>query len=280
MNNTNQMIFERDGYQLKVEQFGQGPNLLVIGCVDYYKKVMPQTLHNHFTCLYLDHRGFALHDGVDSPINLEVISSDIEHICQHLNIKSASVFGHSGHAYMAIHFANQTSLIIDKVIVVGAAPSLSRGMQEKQFAHWSQNASEERRKLLEKNMAMLESDITNEPERKFVHICRRLGPMRWADPKFDELELWMGVETNTVLLDKLWGELFRDIDLTILSNNLNLTVINGSLDFSIAPLHTWQCFKSAFKSLKLIELKGVSHTPMLECPEKFVDTMAKIQRTR
>ncbi len=47
---TNQsQIFERDGYQLKVEQHGKGPKLLIIGSVDYYKRVMPTRLHEHFT---------------------------------------------------------------------------------------------------------------------------------------------------------------------------------------------------------------------------------------
>ena len=33
-------IFERDGYQLKVEQHGIGSKLLIIGSVDYYKRVI------------------------------------------------------------------------------------------------------------------------------------------------------------------------------------------------------------------------------------------------
>lgn len=275
-----QMTIECEGYLLQVEKHGKGPNLLIIGSVNYYKKVIPSLLHKYFTCIYLDHRGFAAKcssSQLDKAIDLDIISADIESICNHHNIKKTSVLGHSGHAYMAIHFAGHTKIEVDKLIVVGAAPSLSSKMQEKQFAYWSKNASEERQRLLENSMAMLESDIANEPERKFAHICRRLGPMRWANPNFDELGLWCGVETNIVLLDKLWGEVFRDIDLTRISSNLNVTVINGELDFSIAPLNTWLSIEFAFKSLELIELNGVSHTPMLECPEKFVDMMVNIQ---
>ncbi|EEX93596.1 proline iminopeptidase [Vibrio orientalis CIP 102891 = ATCC 33934] len=149
-------------------------------------------------------------------------------------------------------------------------------MQEKQFAHWLENASEQRKKLLDTSMAKLESDIAKQPERKFAHICRRFGPMRWKDASFDEFSLWDDVEMNTSLLDTLWGEIFRDIELTQFSSNLDAIVINGELDFSIAPIEVWESIEGAFNSLQLIKLEGVSHTPMLEVPEKFVDTILSI----
>jgi proline iminopeptidase len=104
--------------------------------------------------------------------------------------------------------------------------------------------------------------------------------MRWANPRFDEIHLWEGVETNTLLLDKLWGEIFSEIDVTQMTSNLELTVMNGDLDFSIAPLEEWTNIEAAFRSLKLIELKGVSHTPMLENPQQFVDMMLSIHKLK
>lgn len=278
MKNRNTLTVERDDYHLQIEQDGSGPHLLIIGSVNYYKKVVPRSLHKHFTCVYVDHRGFAkchASKAVKS-ISLEIITRDIQAICDSLNLTKISILGHSGHGYMAMHFASNTNIEIERLIVVGVAPNLSGHMQEKQFNHWSANASEQRKKLLEASMAKLESDIARQPARKFAHICRRLGPMRWKDPSFDELYLWDDVEMNTLLLDKLWGEIFRDIDLTQFSSDLNVTVINGVLDFSIAPIETWESIDGAFKSLQLIKLEDVSHTPMLEAPDKFVDTILSI----
>lgn len=278
MNDRNLLIVHCDNYQLQVEQHGTGPYLLIIGSVNYYKKVIPESLHDYFTCVYVDHRGFSKCDASNpvEPISLDTITRDIQVICEGLNLTKTSVLGHSGHAYMAMHFASNTRINIEKLIVVGAAPSLSRDMQEKQFAHWSENASEQRKKLLDTSMARLESDITRQPERKFAHICRRLGPMRWEDASFDELLLWDDVEMNTPLLDTLWGEIFRDIELTQFSSNLDVIVINGELDFSIAPIEVWESIEGTFKSLQLIKLEGVSHTPMLEEPEQFVNTILSI----
>ncbi|EDK28844.1 proline iminopeptidase [Vibrionales bacterium SWAT-3] len=278
MNDRNLLIVYRDNYQLQVERYGTGPHLLIIGSVNYYKKVIPESLHDYFTCVYVDHRGFSKCDASNpvESVSLDTITRDIQVICDSLNLTKTSVLGHSGHAYMAMHFASNTQINIEKLIVVGAAPSLSGDMQKKQFAHWSENASEQRKKLLDISMARLESDIAKQPERKFAHICRRLGPMRWKDASFDELSLWDDVEMNTPLLDTLWGEIFRDIELTQFSSSLDTTVINGELDFSIAPIEVWESIEGAFKSLQLIKLEDVSHTPMLEEPEKFVDTILSI----
>ena len=278
MNDRNPLFVHRDNYHLQVEQHGTGPHLLIIGSVNYYKKVIPESLHNYFTCVYVDHRGFSKCDAVNPVefVSLDTITRDIQAICDSLNLTKTSVLGHSGHAYMAMHFASHAKTKIEKLIVVGAAPSLSVDMQEKQFTHWSENASEQRKKLLDTSLARLESDIAKQPERKFAHICRRLGPMRWKDASFDELPLWDGVEMNTPLLDTLWGQIFRDIELTQFSSNLDATVINGELDFSIAPIEVWESIEGAFKSLQLIKLEDVSHTPMLEEPEKFIETILSI----
>lgn len=282
MNKDKRLIVECDGYQLRVEQRGSGPNLLIIGSVSYYKKVIPDLLQAYFTCVYIDHRGFAkcLKARPDDTVSLSTISDDIEVVCNRLQISKTSVLGHSGHAYMAMHFAGHSKVEVDQVIAVGAAPNLSASMQERQLAHWSAYASKQRQNLLDESMAKLDSDIAKQPERKFVHICRRLGPMRWTNPCFDEIHLWEGVETNTLLLDKLWGEIFSEIDVTQMTSTLELTVMNGDLDFSIAPLEEWTNIESAFRSLKLIELKGVSHTPMLENPQQFVDMMLSIRKLK
>ncbi|WP_435249205.1 alpha/beta fold hydrolase [Vibrio sp. nBUS_14] len=277
LNTTNQRekVLERDGYQLKIEQYGKGPNLLIVGSVDYYKRVIPTTLHDHFTCLYLDHRGFAqtVNDNQNDTITLDIISKDIEAICDYFSIRKTSILGHSGHAYMALHFASLTDIQIKKVMVVGAPPNLSEAMKTKQFIYWDNNASNERKELLDQSLGKLEQDINKEPHRKFAHLCRRLGPMRWADPSFDELPLWEQVTTNRALLDSLWGDAFSKINLATLpnANQLDVTVAIGELDFSIAPLDTWLPLKETFRSLKLVALKGVSHTPMLESQEEFID---------
>ncbi|MFI3276735.1 hypothetical protein [Vibrio sp.] len=174
---------------------------------------------------------------------------------------------------MALHFASFTKIRIEKVMVVGAPPSLSEEMKANQLSHLESYASDERKRLLEQSIEKLEYDINKEPHKKFVHLCNRLSPMRWADPSFNELPLWDQVHTNTVLLDTLWGDIFSSIYLTTLpkANQLEVIVAIGALDFSIAPLSTWLEFEVAFKSLELIELEGVSHTPMLESPTSFVE---------
>ena len=277
MNTNTHTIFERDGYQLHVQKQGRGPNLIIIGSVAYYTKVIPPTLSQHFTCIFVDHRGFAVGSKDKSfDVDLNILSNDLEYICHQLGISIAHLLGHSGHAFMALHFANNTLLEIKGVFLIGAPPSLSDEMHAAQLNHWEEKASFTRKQVFEKNIAHLESDIAKQPDKKFVHLCRRLGAMRWANPEFDELKLWQDVPTNTDILDTLWGELFRDSKISAYLKGFDVTVINGELDFSIAPLSVWSELSQQYKNLRLIELKGVSHTPMYEAPDEFVSLLCRL----
>lgn len=254
-----------------------GDTLLIIGSADYYHRVMPSTLSEYFHCIFIDHRGFAScsQEVISDDVSLKQITLDIAKICNSYGIKKCWVLGHSGHAYMALDFSATYPELILGTIIVGASPSLSHDMQALQFARWNREADASRKCIFEQNINQLQSDIDTEPERKFVHLCRRLGAMRWFDADFDERPLWEGLITHTPLLDKLWGETFAKLDISAYSSTIKspILIIGGEYDYSIAPLSAWYDISPTFVDVCYQTINNSAHTPMYEQPEAFLNTL-------
>lgn len=277
MDNKTTSFIQTDGFRLKVIEQGQGPTLLIIGCADYYYRIMPADIYQHFCCVFIDHRGFA---HCERPVNLndvslEQISQDVELACRQLHVERCWVMGHSGHAYMALDFAYRFPTRVKGCALIGAAPNLSEEMRTLQMANWEKHACQDRKTAFEKSIALLEGDIQLEPHRKFSHLCRRLGLMRWFNPDFDELPLWRDIPMHTALLDKLWGNEFAYLDISAYTQAISLPtlVLGGLQDFSIAPLSAWSDVHPPFCNADFISLPECGHTPMLEQPDAFISVL-------
>lgn len=264
---------QSEGFSLKVIEQGVGETLLIIGSADYYQRSMPESFFGHYHCVFVDHRGFAAcHRKVDEyDVSLAQITQDIERVCCELNIRQCWILGHSGHAYMALDFTANNNDRIKGTILVGASPCLSKTMQALQFARWEADADENRKQIFNNNIIHLESDIQHDPERKFVHLCCRLSAMRWFDTNFDERFLWNDVPTHTAIFDKLWGNVFAEINILDYTTRITspVLIISGSHDFSIAPPAAWLDIQPMFKSVEHVLINNSGHTPMLEQPEAF-----------
>lgn len=77
------------------------------------------------------------------------------------------------------------------------------------------------------------------------------------------------------MFDYVWGEIFRDIDITKDIDKLKAPIFLalGKYDFLVAPYYTWDTIASKFKQLtiKLFEKSG--HTPPFEEPELLDQTL-------
>ena len=271
------LTVDREGYQLQVKVDGQGTPLLIIGSARYYDRAIPQTLRQHFQCIFIDHRGFASsnHPPKANDISLKIISEDIEYIRQILGINQAMIMGHSGHAYMALDYAKRYPAHITKVVLCGASPNLSPDSHQAAERYWESNADELRKALFETDIGLLGSDIQSDPERKFIHICCRLRARRWADHAYDESWLWQGLTAHSALFDKMWGDVFANIDIEQYTSAIEVPVLilMGQKDFSIARPSEWLSLSRPFarQTLHIFEQSG--HTPPLEEPERFTQIL-------
>jgi proline iminopeptidase len=129
----------------------------------------------------------------------------------------------------------------------------------------------ERKALLAQNMAKLPAAIAAAPDKAFVTYCLLTGPKSWFDPTFDASHLWQGVETNMTMFDHVWGEVFRDIDITRGLDALDRPVFLGlgRHDFLVPPPWRWEAVREKFRDLTIRVFERSSHAPFLEEPALF-----------
>src|SRR4029079_8189161 len=96
-------------------------------------------------------------------------------------------------------------------------------------------------------------EIQADPDNRFITFCLRLGARSWYDYKFDASPLWKDVKVNMQIIDYLWGEVFRDIDITKGLETFDKPVFLGlgQFDFLVAPFYTWNPIAKKFKNFTI-----------------------------
>jgi proline iminopeptidase len=254
---------------------GTGQPALVIGFPNYYARAFSNELRSHLRLVFVDHRGTAESPGpVDtSEYALERIVDDVELVREALGLGRIAVIGHSGNAFMALEYAKKYPANVSHVVMIGIAPDLSVASTEAAQQAWLKLASPERKSALEENRRR----ITDEqlaplpPDERFIREYVRDGPRAWYDPHFDSTPLWEGVDINTEMTGYVWGELFRDIDVTrgLESFDRPVFLALGRYDFLVAPPSSWEPIKDRFNNLTVRVFEKSGHTPQYEEQELF-----------
>ncbi|MGE7114089.1 alpha/beta hydrolase [Lysinibacillus sp. NPDC047702] len=272
MNNIN-----CEGFDLTYCVKGQGKQIVVIGSSVYYPRLFSENLYKHFQFYFLDHRGF-----VQSPqelkqedYTLDKIVEDIEAARQFLKLENFIILGHSGHAFMALSYAKKYPQYIDKIILLNSAPTNSQERQQQSFSYFNETADAERKRQFEQDIAFLENDIQKDPERRFVHMCLRMGAHSFYDYTFDATDMWEGVYTNMQIIDYLWGVAFAERNLIHLLADVEKPVFIGlgRYDYLVAPVSLWDSIDGLFKNVKKVIFEKSGHNPMYEESETFDKTL-------
>ena len=247
---------------------GGGTPALVIGSAVYYPRVFSQNLRQSLKLIFIDHRGFAqpMEEIAPSDYRLDVVLDDIELVRRHLGLEKIVVIGHSGHGYMALEYAKRYPQHVSHVVVIATGPSHSAAHQEATEQYWQESVCPERKEKLASDLAVLPAEIEAAPERRFVTFCVRMGARSWYDHTFDAAPLWEGVHVNMPVFDHLWGEAFRDIDITQGLDRLDVPVFLGlgRYDYLVAPYATWAPYWARFKDLTVRVFEKSGHTPQFE----------------
>ncbi|MDG4658065.1 alpha/beta hydrolase [Ectobacillus antri] len=262
----------REGFELQYCIKGQGYPIVVVGSSVYYPRLFAKALYEKFTFIFLDHRGFVKPISALREVDctLEDILDDIEAARQHLQLKEFAILGHSGHAFMALGYAKKYPQYVQRVILLNTAPTNSQERQQESFSFFNKTASKERKAQFEKEIAFLEQDIKQDPERRFVHMCIRMGAHSFYDYAFDGLYLWEDVNTNMKIIDYLWGDAFAKLNLIDSLHNVTKPVFIGlgRYDYLVAPVSLWDSVDEN-NNVKKVIFEYSGHNPMLEEPEVF-----------
>lgn len=271
MNNYQSILNE--GFDLKYCVKGQGKPILVVGSSVYYPRLFSEHLYKHFRFIFLDHRGFVKPPRAlkKEDYTLDKIVEDIEVARQLLKLKDFIILGHSGHAFMALAYAEKYPQYVQKVILLNSAPTNSQERQQQSFSFFNETASAERTKQFEHDIAFLQNDIHNDPERRFVHMCIRMGAHSFYDYTFDATYMWDGVYTNMEVIDYLWGVAFAERNLIQSMAHLDKPILLGlgKYDYLVAPVSLWDVIDDSFENVKKLIFEKSGHNPMFEEPDVF-----------
>ncbi|WP_144789808.1 alpha/beta hydrolase [Lysinibacillus fusiformis] len=261
-----------DGFELHYCIKGQSEPILVVGSSVYYPRLFSENLSQHFQFIFLDHRGFVKPPRPLKQVDytLEKIVDDIEQARQLLKLEHFIILGHSGHAFMAMAYADKYPQHVRKVILLNTATTNSQERQQQSLSFFDANASVARKKQFEREIAFFAQDLKKEPERRFVHMCIRMGAHSFYDYSFNATAMWEGVYTNMEVIDYLWGRAFAEQDLLQLTRSFPKPVFVGlgRYDFLVAPVSLWEAIEDTPQVKKVIFEKS-GHNPMFEEPELF-----------
>lgn len=273
MSDARQGVIARDGFNLQYCIEGEGRPVLVVGSALYYPRCFSGNLRRHLKLVFMDHRGFAPGNACTDKAQyaLPLLIDDIEHVRSELGLGQVVILGHSGHAFMALEYAKAYPQHVSHVVMLNVAPDYAPAGHAAAERYLAESVCPERKALLAQTMARLPAAIAAAPDKAFVTYCLLMGPKSWFDPAYDAAPLWQGVETNMAMFDHVWGEIFRDIDITRGLDALDKPVFLGlgRHDFLVPPPWLWEAVRDRFRDLTIRVFERSSHAPFLEEPTLF-----------
>jgi len=262
-----------DGFPLGYQIEGKGAPVLVIGSTVYYPRLFSPAIRESLQLIFIDHRGFVQPSRALQPADytLDRIVEDIETMRRSLGLEKFSILGHSGHAFLATEYAIRYSQSVENVILLNTAPTNSDERQAQSFAFFAETASPERKAVFEREIALLAGDLEREPERRFAHVCIRMGAHSFFDYSFEGAYLWDGVYTNMPVIDHLWGDAFARLNLLDRLSLVNKPVFLGlgAFDYLVGPASLWDDVEQRHPHVTKVLFTRSGHNPMLEEPEQF-----------
>lgn len=272
-------IINVDGFQLRYRTEGTGTPILVVGSAVYYPQLFSEEIKEKFKFIFIDHRGHVRPPGELKPTDytLDRILRDIERIRETLQLEGFFILGHSGNAFLALAYAIKYPTHVRKVILLNTAPTNSQARQEQSIAFFNQTASSERKRYFEEEIALLAEDIAQEPERRFAHMCIRMGAHSFYDYRFDAAYMWDGVVTSMQVIDHLWGEVFAELDMREMLTRCEQPVFLGlgEYDYLVGPSTLWDQIEEKCNHVTKMLFKHSGHNLMFEEPHSFDQQIIK-----
>lgn len=264
-----------DSFLLQYKIEGKGLPAIVIGSVNQYPQVFSESLREHLQLIFIDHRAFvaAPKDRENETFELDTILDDIDQIREALNLNQVIIVGHSGHSYMALEYAKKYPAHVSHVVMIAISPNLSLEHQNAAAIYWQDLASDERKAAHNAHLQQCPDDALNQlkPGERFIKEYIRNTAKFWHNFETDAHFFWNNVTINMVILNHLWRDTFRTIDLTqgLADFNKPIFLAVGLYDFALAPFTAWYRIRDKFKHLDLFVFEKSAHLPQWEEADLF-----------
>lgn len=271
-----------DGAEIHYSTVGAGAPCLVltaIGTKPYVRMIAP-ALSTRYKVVCVDLRGGGRSTGNAADLTFDVLAADLEAVRKDLGAAQVSVLGHSVLGILAIEYGRRCPDAVSNVIAVGTPPSWDlRQLVSEGARFFEADASPERKRVLQENLALLPPDAT--PGQSMLAQT----PMRFFDPRFDAAPVFEGSEFRPELLTHVMGTLVKgwDIRSSAGAGRPPLLIAHGRYDYTV-PYGLWDGVAEILPRTTMRVFERSGHQPFLEEPETFgaavADWVASVGNSR
>ncbi|HXU03353.1 MAG TPA: alpha/beta hydrolase [Polyangia bacterium] len=245
---------------------GAGPVCLVLSTIGTkpYERQIPTALDAHLTLAFVDVRGSGRSTGDPTGLTFDVLADDLDAVRVALGVPRVAVLGHSAVGMLAVEYARRRPETISHAIIVGTPPRGDMAaLVAASTAYFQAHASDERKRLLQENLAKLS------PETAPAQAVYAQTPLRFFDPRFDAPPLFAGAETRPGVLKHLLGTLAPTWDITAgTALRTPLLIAHGRHDYTV-PHGLWDGVLPGLPNATMVLFERSGHQPFVEEPERF-----------
>lgn len=260
------------GAELFCSERGSGPPCLVPSAVGAspYERMTPPQLAERLRLVYVELRGGGRSTGDPADLTFDVLADDLDAVRASLGAERVAVLGHSILGMVAVEYARRRPERVSHLILAGGTPSGDMAaLGARAAAFFEEDASPERRRVLQENLARLPADAG--PQDAMLAQT----PARFYDARFDQAPLYADASANPALLQQLLGTLAAGWDVAHDAESLRVPIFiaHGRYDYTV-PYRMWDGIvaKLPDATFELFERSG--HQPFFEEPEAFAEALA------
>jgi proline iminopeptidase len=245
-----------------------------------FERLTPSPLTDHFQFVYVDLRGAGRSTGDPADLTFDVLSSDLEAVRIDLGLPRVAVLGYSIMGVAAVEYGRRCPETVSHVIMAGTPPTGDlQAMLTASTAFFAADGSEERKTILQENMARLSPD-TPPPQAIFAQT-----PMRFFDPRFDAASLFAGSMFNPRVFEHFLGTLTARWTILAGLESLRVPILlaHGRYDYAV-PFTMWDGIVDKVPNAHLHLFERSGHQTFFEEPVRFAEVvlawMARSAATR
>ena len=265
------MVVSVNGAELFYTMRGSGVPCIV-PCLlgtPVFERLTPSPLTDHFQFIYVDIRGAGQSTGDPADLTFDVLANDLDAVRAHAGLPRVSVLGYSIMGAAAVEYGRQCVDTVSHVITAGTPPTGDlQAMATASTAFFADDASDERKAILQENMARLP------PGTPPARAMAAQTPMRFFDARFDAAALFAGSMFNPRVFEHVLGKLtsrwsvLEDIE----SLHVPILLAHGRYDY-VVPFTMWDGIVNKLPNAHLHLFERSGHQPFFEEPAQFAEVV-------